>query len=247
MAPVRMRAGYRPSSPCFARIATRQGGLRAQCAVAAIRATSTGSAARRGLAQAAAEDRRAALVNAEFAPYYKFITLGLCAAAGWHVLPHTYSSSVPTAAKLCRSKDPFMQVLGFASTRIAWRTNACYDAQRSGLSRIKLMVGHKNLHSTIMLDAAGDLITLVRTSPERDIVESALEILQSLAESGVDGDRELLCLDGAVEALQRVLSGAEQADEFGDGIRAKAANVLQAVQLRDGSVSEQSKLPIAGT
>ena len=98
-----------------------------------------------------------------------------------------------------------------------------------------------------MLDAAGDLITLVRTSPEQDIVESALDILQSLAESGVDGDRELLCLDGAVEALQRVLSGAEQADEFGDGIRAKAADVLQAVQLRDGSVSEQSKLPIAGT
>ena len=36
-----------------------------------------------------------------------FLCMGF---AAWHVLPYAYGATVPVSVKLCKSKDPFMQV-----------------------------------------------------------------------------------------------------------------------------------------
>ena len=36
-----------------------------------------------------------------------FLCIGF---AAWHVLPYAYGATVPVSVRLCKSKDPFMQV-----------------------------------------------------------------------------------------------------------------------------------------
>jgi hypothetical protein len=130
-------------------------------------------------------------VNRSAAPFYKAIMLGLVAAAGWHIVPGAFTSSVPQSAKLVASKDVFMQ--------------------RSGLSRIGMMLTQSKLHNVIIAEAHEALVNLLATSEEADIVESVLSILTRLATEGKDDEREYMCVDGSLDVSTLLLAAPSTA------------------------------------
>lgn len=152
--------------------------------------------------------------NEMAAPFYKGITLAMVAAAGYFVLPSALTSSVPQAGKLCASKDVFMQ--------------------RSGVSRMVMIAANKSMHKQILLDAIDPLVKVLRESEEEDILDQVLDVILTVATQGADDDRELMCLDGALEAAQQ-LTAKENCSAT---IRAKAAEASTALELRDGTVSQ---------
>ena len=151
--------------------------------------------------------------NEMAAPFYKGVTLAMVAAAGCFVLPGTMTSSVPHSARLCASKDVFLQ--------------------RSGVSRMAMIAANQSMHKHILLEAIDPLVGLLRRSEDEEILEKVLDVVVAVATNGADDDRELMTMDGALEAVQQLAANTERSD----AIRAKAEQAGAKIAVRDGSVS----------
>jgi hypothetical protein len=72
-----------------------------------------------------------------------------------------------------------------------------YVLQRSGVSRIGLMMSRVSMHEAVMEDALGPLLELAHSSDDADLVEQIVDILEALATAGGDGERQMMCVEGA--------------------------------------------------
>ena len=107
--------------------------------------------------------------------------------------------------------------------------------QRSGVSRLKMLASNRNLRQTIIVEGMDAMARLLRCSDEEDVLTQVLEIVTKLASESADDEREVMCLDGTVEAAQALAENAKWSPE----LRALAAGAVAALQTRDGSVSEE--------
>lgn len=102
------------------------------------------------------------------------------------------------------------------------------------MSRLKMLAAQSNLRQAIIVEGMDAMVRLLRVSEEEDVLKQVLEIITKLARESADDEREVMCLDEPVEAAHAVAGNAKWSPE----LRALAVDAVEALETRDGSVSD---------